>query len=115
MEHAVFGGPLGTHSLPLVKRLRVHLSTVSALSTEGLFRLAGDTDELASWVAHLNAEPDADMSGITDPHVHANLLKRYLRLLNPPLLTLDLYDTFVEVRIYRCLFCAFRGSHDAHR
>jgi hypothetical protein len=35
-------------------------------------------------------------AGVNDPNVVASLLKRFLRLLNPPLLTYDLYLAFID-------------------
>jgi hypothetical protein len=108
----VFGGPLGTHSATLVKNLLTYLGTASCLSNEGLFRLSPEAEETNMWVSKLETDPRADLSTISDPHLVAHLLKRYFRLLTPPLLTHDLYDAFVsaasacdETKICACV-CA---------
>ncbi len=63
---------------------------------KGLFRLSADTEAVDQWVSRLDADPRADLSGITDANVVASLLKRFLRLLNPPLLTYNLYEALIE-------------------
>jgi RhoGAP domain len=58
---------------------------------EGLFRLAADTEKMQLWVGKLEADPSgSELGAINDPHLLANLLKRYLRSLVPPLLTHEL-------------------------
>ena len=47
-------------------------------------------------MSKLEQDAQRDLSGISDPNVVANLLKRYLRLLPAPILTDDLYEAFLE-------------------
>ena len=47
-------------------------------------------------VLKLEEDPQRDLSSISDPNIISSLLKRYLRLLNPPLLTHDLYSAFLD-------------------
>lgn len=111
----MFGGSLGTHSAVLVKNLLGYLSTSSALSTEGcvgraercllfftlvrLFRVSPAGEDVTALIARLEADSNADLRTVSDAHVVAHTLKRYLRTLDAPLLTLDLYDAFVEAAL----------------
>ena len=91
-----FGFPLGRNSLAVVKNLCAYLSKASVVSSEGLFRLSADNEQIDAWVARLDADPRTDLAAIHDPNLVASLLKRFLRLLSPPLLTFDLYEAFIE-------------------
>lgn len=77
-------------SVTLVRTLVASLQ--AHMQVEGLFRLAADTEKMQLWTGKLDADPNGgDLGNVSnDPHLIANLLKRYLRSLVPPLLTHDL-------------------------
>jgi hypothetical protein len=91
-----FGCPLGPNSLAVVKNLCGYLSKASVVSSEGLFRLSADNEQVDVWMARLDNDPRSDLSAIQDPNLVASLLKRFLRLLAPPLLTHELYEAFID-------------------
>jgi hypothetical protein len=93
---AVFGAALSGHSLTAAKQMCQYLSKASVLSCEGLFRLSADTEAVDLWASRLDADPRVDLTGIADANVVASLLKRFLRMLNPPLLTYNLYEALIE-------------------
>ncbi|XP_062508209.1 rho GTPase-activating protein 17-like [Corticium candelabrum] len=66
------------------------------LETEGLFRLAGGVARVRKLKAMFNARM-VDMSAfVTDVHAIAGALKLYLRELPEPLLTYELYDSWIK-------------------
>ncbi|UYV67332.1 ARHGAP39 [Cordylochernes scorpioides] len=62
-------------------------------STEGIFRVPGDIDEVNSLKARMDQWEEVDA---TDPHVPASLLKLWYRELYEPLIPHDLYEASVE-------------------
>ena len=67
---------------------------VLALETEGLFRRSVNITIVKSLKEKLNAGEQVDFNG--DPHVAAVILKTFLRELEEPLLTYDLFEEIIE-------------------
>ncbi|KAJ2227940.1 hypothetical protein IWW45_006811 [Coemansia sp. RSA 485] len=99
----VFGGALGeimadpelvnrNTGLPRVLEQLVGLITsLDGESTEGLFRVPGNSD--AVFITRLRIEAgQPDFSDVTDPNVPASLLKEWLRDLADPLIPESMYD-----------------------
>ncbi|XP_022122349.1 rho GTPase-activating protein 1 [Pieris rapae] len=75
---------------PIVRQCIEFLSELDAIETEGLFRRSPS----AAIVKEIQRECNngGDVSFRNDPHVAAAVLKTFLRGLEEPLLTFDLYD-----------------------
>ena len=71
------------------------LSQPDALETEGLFRRSANVrlvHQLQSQVNH------GETVTLAEPHLAAVLIKSFLRELEEPLMTFDLYDEIVQVQ-----------------
>jgi hypothetical protein len=61
---SVFGASLGGNSLVAAKQMCAFLTKASVLSSEGLFRLSADTEQVDLWVTRLDSDPRTDLSGV---------------------------------------------------
>ncbi|XP_063236495.1 rho GTPase-activating protein 1 isoform X2 [Bacillus rossius redtenbacheri] len=75
---------------PIVRQCVEFLSQPDALETEGLFRRSASVAVLKEVRSRCNQGHPVDLQG--DVHLAAVLLKTFLRELEEPLLTFDLYD-----------------------
>eukprot|EP01089_Gocevia_fonbrunei_P015136 TRINITY_DN4343_c0_g1_i3.p1 TRINITY_DN4343_c0_g1~~TRINITY_DN4343_c0_g1_i3.p1 ORF type:complete len:512 (-),score=68.88 TRINITY_DN4343_c0_g1_i3:64-1599(-) len=101
LEKGIFMVPLGKLSdhnckIPLfVEQVCLHIEQ-NYLDQEGIFRRGASTDEVKRIRDTINNGVVVDFWTITDCHVICSLLKLYLRELPDPLLTNDLYSTFLD-------------------
>lgn len=65
------------------------------IDTEGIFRRSGNIARINELKRKINEGNTIDMSS-EDTHVVAGLLKTFLRDLNEPLLTYELYDEIIQ-------------------
>lgn len=68
---------------------------LSVIDTEGIFRRSGNIARINELKRKINEGSTIDMSS-EDTHVVAGLLKTFLRDLNEPLLTYELYDEIIQ-------------------
>lgn len=80
---------------PVVRKCVDSLSITGVIDTEGIFRRAGNYSHLNDLKQKINQGEDVDFKTV-DTHVLAGLLKSFLRDLEEPLLTYDLYDEIVN-------------------
>lgn len=78
---------------------------VSALETEGLFRRSANVTLVKELQAKVNQGLSIDFSG--DVHIAAVLLKTFLRELEEPIMTFDLYE---EITQFQSKFSCFMYS-----
>jgi len=71
------------------------------LDKEGIFRLSGSATAIESLKRSFNEGQDVDLSKCPDTHIVCGLLKQFLRELREPLLTFELYDTFLQANCDR--------------
>lgn len=71
-----------------------HWVYILALETEGLFRRSANVAEIKELQTHCNLGLPVDFKG--DPHKAAVLLKTFLRELDEPLMTFELYDEITQ-------------------
>lgn len=76
---------------PIVRKCVDSLSITGVIDTEGIFRRSGNYSKVVELKQKVNAGNDVDFKDV-DTHVVAGLLKTFLRDLEEPLLTYDLYD-----------------------
>lgn len=84
----------------VVKECILYLSSDSALETEGIFRRSASTKLVHEVQALFNEGKPVNFEDYNDIHVPAVILKSFLRELEEPLLTFDLYEdvmTFQEL------------------
>lgn len=67
------------------------MSITGVIDTEGIFRRSGNYSKVVELKQKVNSGNDVDFKDV-DTHVIAGLLKTFLRDLEEPLLTYDLYD-----------------------
>lgn len=67
---------------------------VSALETEGIFRRSANVSQVKELQARINRGEEVDFDG--NVHVAAVLLKTFLRELEEPLMTFELYDEITQ-------------------
>lgn len=67
---------------------------VSALETEGIFRRSANVTVIKELQSRCNQGLPIDFQG--DPHIAAVLLKTFLRELDEPLMTYELYDEITQ-------------------
>jgi hypothetical protein len=60
-------------------------------ATKGIFRLAGDKDEIGMYKTKLESG-DFSFSGLDNPHTPADIVKQFLRQLEVPLFPQDMYE-----------------------
>lgn len=75
----------------------VYLMFPSALETEGIFRRSANVTLIKEFQARCDAGAELDFNN--NPHIPAVLLKSFLRDLEEPILTFDLYD---EICAFPC-------------
>lgn len=79
---------------PIVRQCVEFLSKPDALETEGLFRRSANVAVVKEMQARVNRGEDIDFNG--NVHIAAVLLKTFLRELDEPLLTYELYDEITQ-------------------
>ncbi|XP_058054369.1 rho GTPase-activating protein 68F [Anopheles bellator] len=80
---------------PIVRKCVDHLSLPDVVETEGIFRRSGNYARIKELRAKINAGEEVQLSD-EDTHVAASLLKTFLRELEEPLLTYELYDDITQ-------------------
>eukprot|EP00005_Dracoamoeba_jomungandri_P002096 CAMPEP_0174253966 /NCGR_PEP_ID=MMETSP0439-20130205/3325_1 /TAXON_ID=0 /ORGANISM="Stereomyxa ramosa, Strain Chinc5" /LENGTH=987 /DNA_ID=CAMNT_0015335303 /DNA_START=51 /DNA_END=3011 /DNA_ORIENTATION=- len=99
----LFGVPLvdvvaakdGSELPAIVEKCVNYLEMKDRLKTEGIFRLSGSAVLIEKYVERFDTGEDVDLSEEKDPHAVAGLLKLYFRDLPEPLLTYELYPSFL--------------------
>uniref|UniRef100_A0A2S2NK08 Rho GTPase-activating protein n=1 Tax=Schizaphis graminum TaxID=13262 RepID=A0A2S2NK08_SCHGA len=79
---------------PLVQKCVEYLSLPDALETEGLFRRSANINHLRDLQSRINLGEPVDFGN--DVHLAAVLLKTFLRELEEPLMTFDLFDEITQ-------------------
>jgi len=79
---------------PLVRQCVEYLTTPDALETEGLFRRSANVTLIKELQNKVNQGQPIDFNG--NVHIAAVLLKTFLRELEEPLMTFDLYDEITQ-------------------
>lgn len=80
---------------PVVRKCVDFLSITGVIDTEGLFRRCGNLTTINDIKRRVNTGEAIDLKDV-EPHAVAGLLKCFLRELNEPLLTFELYDEIVK-------------------
>ncbi|XP_039448421.1 rho GTPase-activating protein 68F [Culex pipiens pallens] len=81
---------------PIVRKCVDHLSLSDVIDTEGIFRRSGNYNRIKELREKINLG-DGEVNLMNeDTHVVAALLKTFLRELEEPLLTYELYDDIVQ-------------------
>lgn len=80
---------------PIVRKCVDSLSITGVIDTEGLFRRSGNINTINDIKKRVNAGENVDFKDV-DTHAIAGLLKSFLRDLDEPLLTYELYDEIVN-------------------
>lgn len=80
---------------PVVRMCVDHLALSDIIDTEGIFRRSGNISRINELKRRINEGNFFEMSS-EDTHVVAGLLKTFLRDLNEPLLTYELYDEIIQ-------------------
>lgn len=76
---------------PIIRKCVDSLSITGVIDTEGIFRRSGNFAKVVELKQKVNGGNDVDFKDV-DTHVIAGLLKTFLRDLEEPLLTYELYD-----------------------
>lgn len=87
---------------PIVRKCVDSLSITGVIDTEGIFRRSGHYAKVVELKQKVNGGNDVDFKDV-DTHVIAGLLKTFLRDLEEPLLTYELYDEITSF-LGGCLF-----------
>lgn len=77
------------------RKIFSNTNPLSVIDTEGIFRRSGNIARINELKRKINEGNTIDMSS-EDTHVVAGLLKTFLRDLNEPLLTYELYDEIIQ-------------------
>lgn len=80
---------------PIVRKCVDSLSITGVIDTEGIFRRSGNYTQIVELKQKVNQGIDVDFKDV-DTHVVAGILKSFLRDLNEPLLTYELYDEIIN-------------------
>ncbi|KAH3761497.1 Rho GTPase-activating protein [Pelomyxa schiedti] len=99
----LFGVPLwigfkksGSHCPAPIQKALEYLDSHDAVSANGIFRISATGSVVQTLKEQFNKGVVPDFETFSEPHPAANILKLYLRELPDPLLTFDLFDSFVE-------------------
>lgn len=84
---------------PIVRKCVDSLSITGVIDTEGIFRRSGHYAKVVELKQKVNGGNDVDFKDV-DTHVIAGLLKTFLRDLEEPLLTYELYDEITSFLEY---------------
>lgn len=82
---------------------------VLALETEGIFRRSANVAVIKELQNRCNQGLPVDFQG--DPHIAAVLLKTFLRELDEPLMTYELYDEITQFQSKDHVFLIFFFQH----
>ncbi|XP_012062794.1 PREDICTED: rho GTPase-activating protein 1-like [Atta cephalotes] len=82
---------------PILRQCVEFLDTPDALETEGIFRRSANVAVIKELQNRCNQGLPIDFQG--DPHIAAVLLKTFLRELDEPLMTYELYDEITQFQI----------------
>lgn len=101
--HGYFGVPIervtpAGAEIPYIVDHAIKVIEEKSLDTEGIFRLSGSQTQIDKLKAEFNAGVQVDLRSIADPHTVTGLLKLYFRELPEPLMTYDLYESFVTAQ-----------------
>lgn len=101
--HGYFGVPIEKVTppgaeIPYIVEHAIKVIEDKSMETEGVFRLSGSQTQIDKLKAEFNAGVQVDLKPIADPHTVTGLLKLYLRELPEPLMTYDLYESFVTAQ-----------------
>ncbi|EGG19633.1 RhoGAP domain-containing protein [Cavenderia fasciculata] len=77
-----------------VKKLVAYIET-NCLDLEGICRISGNAIRVKELAKQLENEEDVDLSKIPDKHTVSGALKMFLREMDEPILTFDLYKNFL--------------------
>lgn len=66
--------------------------------TEGIFRLSGSSAQIDKLKSEFNAGEKVDLRAVADPHTVTGVLKLWFRELPEPLMTYDLYESFIAAQ-----------------
>ncbi|XP_053683950.1 rho GTPase-activating protein 68F isoform X1 [Sabethes cyaneus] len=80
---------------PIVRKCVDHLSLSDVIDTEGIFRRSGNYTRIKELREKVNQGEEVQLSN-EDTHVVAALLKTFLRELEEPLLTYELYEDIAQ-------------------
>lgn len=84
--------------IPYLVEHAIKVIEEKALLTEGVFRLSGSQTQIDKLRAEFNSGVMVDLRTIADPHTVTGLLKLYFRELPEPLMTYDLYESFITAQ-----------------
>ena len=89
--------------------MKLLMYVFSALETEGLFRRSGATSVVKSVQEKFDKGETVEFCNEKDVHVAAVILKTFLRELEEPLMTFDLYEEVIKFQgIFFNYFVAFK-------
>lgn len=102
-QNSYFGAPLENalvdgRSIPYIVEHCIEYIDRCALNVEGIFRLSGSQVQIDKYREQFNSGIMVDLSNEIDPHTVSGLLKLYFREMPEPLLTYDLYDSFIAAQ-----------------
>jgi hypothetical protein len=81
----------------LVIDLIVHLKKCDCQNVEGIFRISGSQEEMDEIISRLEHSEKVNFNKIKDIHNISGLLKYYFRSMPSPLLTFNLFDSFIKI------------------
>jgi hypothetical protein len=98
-----FGAPIEKvtppgSEVPYIVEHAIKVLEAKSLEVEGVFRLSGSQNLIDKLKAEFNAGKQVDLSTVADPHTVTGVLKLYFRELPEPLMTYDLYESFVAAQ-----------------
>eukprot|EP00475_Leptophrys_vorax_P039176 TRINITY_DN7029_c0_g1_i1.p1 TRINITY_DN7029_c0_g1~~TRINITY_DN7029_c0_g1_i1.p1 ORF type:complete len:884 (-),score=242.41 TRINITY_DN7029_c0_g1_i1:63-2363(-) len=78
----------------LFEQLMIAFHKLKGCETEGIFRIACDTNEMNLVIAHLESENYDCLEQVKSPHVISNVLKKWLRELKEPVFPYQYYPQY---------------------
>lgn len=101
--NAYFGVPIekvtpAKSEIPYIVEFGIQAIEQRSMDVEGIFRLSGSQNVIDKLKADFNNGVMVDFSTVLDPHNITGVLKLWFRELPEPLLTYDLYESFIAAQ-----------------
>jgi len=100
---AYFGVPIekvvrSGSEVPYIVDHAIKVLEDKSLEVEGIFRLSGSQNQIDKLKAEFNTGTLVDLNSVADPHTITGVLKLWFRELPEPLMTYDLYESFITAQ-----------------
>jgi hypothetical protein len=84
--------------VPYIVEHAIKVLEEKSMQVEGIFRLSGSSAQIDKLKSEFNSGTLIDLKTVSDPHTVSGVLKLWFRELPEPLMTYDLYESFIAAQ-----------------